>query len=162
MASTDRVAQDFLAAVGQLITPLGWQLRSFEREGEVIALAALDHDPAFEQMLWIYCPDRRYVRCLLVARGTVPAEREPAVVELCARINDGLVFGCAEYSFSDQAFVLRDSFETGKNSWDDELTPRTARLLELGSHYSPALQAVLGGTSAAEAIRRLEHGRGSI
>lgn len=156
MAATESGAQEFLTAIGKLITPLCWQLRSFEREGEVIALAVLGEDPAFEQMLWVYCPDRGYVRCLLAARGTVPVEREPVVVELCARINDGLVFGCAEYSFSEQVFMLRDSFDTGKNDWDDELTSRTARLLKLGEHYSPALQAVLGGRSAAEAIQRLE------
>ena len=162
MAKTDPVARNFLAAVEQLIKPLGWRMHSFAREGEVIALAALDHDPAFEQMLWVFSPDRGYVRCLLVARGVVTAEREPAVIELCARINDGLVFGCAEYSFTDQAFMLREAFEAGKNSWDSELTPRAARLLELGSHYAPALQAVLGGASAAESLRRLEKEADSV
>src|SRR5438093_7486329 len=89
----------FLAAVGEFASPLGWRVRSFTREEELVALVALDGDPSFDQVLWIYDTSRAFVRCLLVYRGTVSIEREPAILELCARINDGLVFGCAEYSF---------------------------------------------------------------
>lgn len=160
MANMKLLPQEFLTAVERLIAPLDWELRSFTRDGEVIALAALNHDPTFEQMLWVYCPDREYVRCLLVARGSVSSELEPAVIELCARINDGLIFGCAEYSFSDQAFTFRDSLETDRNTWHEELKTRTARLLELGSHFAPAWRDVLCGKSAGEAMQRLELGQG--
>lgn len=160
MADMKKTSQEFLTAVGRLIAPLDWELRSFTRDGEVIALAALNHDPTFEQMLWVYCPDRDYVRCLLVARGTIASELEPAVIELCARINDGLIFGCAEYSFSDQAFAFRDSLETDRNTWNEELKTRTARLLELGSHFAPAWRDVMSGRSAGEALQRLELGLG--
>ena len=79
-------------------------------------------------------------------------EREAAVLELCARINDGLVFGCAEYSFDDRALVFRDSIQLAYGDMRDLLTNVSARLLDLGSRYLPAIRATLAGTSAIEAM----------
>jgi hypothetical protein len=146
----------FLAAAGELASSFGWRLRSFERDEELIALAALDHDPSFEQILWVYDTERASVRCILVVRAPVPAEREGAIVELCARINDGLVFGCAEYSFSERRLALRDSVQLGNGAIADQLTSASARLLDLGSRYAPAVRAALGGASAAEAAAAAE------
>jgi hypothetical protein len=142
----------FLAALGELAASLGWRLRSFKRDDELVALVALDHDPSFEQILWVYDTRGASVRCLLVSRGSVPAEREVAILELCARINDGLVFGCAEYSFEDRALAFRDSIQLGYGNMPDLLTGVSARLLDLGSCYSPAIRATLAGTGATEAM----------
>jgi hypothetical protein len=148
----DPDAKTFLAAADELAASLGWRLRSFQRDDEVVALVALDHDPSFEQMIWVYDTRRAFVRCLLASRGSVPKEREAAILELCARINDGLVFGCAEYSFADRTLVFRDSFQLGWGKLPDLLTDVTARLLDLGSRHSPAVRATLAGTAASDAI----------
>jgi hypothetical protein len=144
--------EGFLAALGELAASFGWRLRSFKRDDELIALVALDHDPSFEQILWVYDTSGGFVRCLLVSRGSVPAEREAVIFELCARINDGLVFGCAEYSFDDRVLVFRDSVQLGYGKMPDLLASVSARLLDLGSRYSPAIRATLAGTSAIEAM----------
>jgi hypothetical protein len=141
-----------LVALGELATSFGWRLRSFKRDDEMVALVVLDHDPSFEQMIWVYHISGANVRCLLVSRGSVPADREFAVFELCARINDGLVFGCAEYSFDDRALVFRDSVQLGYGKTPDLLASVSARLLDLGSRYAPAVGATLAGKSPAEAM----------
>jgi hypothetical protein len=86
-----------------------------------------------------------------VARGEVRAERLAQSLELCARINDGLAFGCAEYSFDDRVVLLRDSLPFTGNDLDGRLSRASARLLQLGAHYAPAIRATLDGTSATEA-----------
>src|SRR5215470_17368925 len=133
----------FLAAANELAASFGWRIRSFKRGQELVAQVALDHDRSFEQVLWVYDVTSVCVRCLLVSRGTVPPEREASVIELCARINDGLIFGCAEYSFDERVLVFRDSFQLGTGSLSDALTGTTARLLDLGSRYSSAVLATL-------------------
>jgi len=145
----------FLSVLRDLAASLAWQLRSFEREEELIALVALDHDPSYEQVLWVYDRSRGFVRCLLVRRGSVPPEREADIIELCAHINDGLAFGCAEYSFDDRTLVFRDSFQLSHCKLQDTLVDITSRLLNLGSRYSPAVRATLAGKSAAEAIKHI-------
>ncbi len=144
--------EGFLAAVGEFASSFGWRVRSFTRDEELVALVALDADPSFEQILWIYDTSRALVRCLLVYRGSVAIEREPAMLELCARINQDLVFGCAEYSFGDRVLAFRESIQLGFGDIADPLTAATARLLELGSRYSPAVSAALSGLSAGDAM----------
>lgn len=141
-----------MAALAELAASFGWRLRSFKRDDECVALVALDHDPSFEQILWVYDTRGAFVRCLLVNRGSVPAESEAAILELCARINDGLVFGCAEYSFDDRVLVFRDSVQLENGNLADMLTNVSARLLDLGSRYSPTIRATLAGTSPSEAM----------
>ena len=114
-------------------------------------LAALD-PTSYEQVLWVYNTRRGSVRCLLVNRATVPAAREGAILELCARINEDLVFGCAEYSFGDRTVIFRDSVQLGSGDTGDLLTGATARVLDLGSRYAPAVRATLAGSSPVEAM----------
>ena len=143
----------FLQAIGELAASLGWQLRSFTRDGELVALVALDHDPSFEQVLWVHDARRACVRCLLVCRGTVSAEHEAAILELCARINDNLLFGCAEYSFDDRTVAFRDSVQLGHGPISAAVASTTHRLLHLGSQYAPAVRATLAGSAAVEAMK---------
>src|SRR5580765_5638365 len=91
--------EQFLDALGELTKSLGWELQHFMRDQELVALVPTENDPSFEQFIWVYDTVGVFVRCLLVSRRVVPPERETAILELCARINDGLNFGCAEYSF---------------------------------------------------------------
>src|SRR4051812_26423419 len=101
--------EQFLAAVAECTAPFGWQLQSFTRDEEFIVLVALENVPAFEQVIWIYNTEHGSFRCLLVSRAVVPPARKDSIFELCARINDGMTFGCLEYSFSDEALVFRES-----------------------------------------------------
>jgi hypothetical protein len=143
----------FIAALNELIAPLGWDLHSFRREEEMVGLVALQRDPFCERIIWVYDTKRSFVRCLAFGRGTVPAEREAAIIELCARINDGLIFGCAEYGFANRTFAFRDSVPVvGHSELKDALSDLTGRLLKLGARNWPAIAAVLGGASATEAI----------
>jgi hypothetical protein len=143
--------EEFLKIVDELAASFGWTLRSFRRDEELVALVALEHDPSFEQILWIHDAGRACTRCLLVWRGTVRPEREAAILELCARINDGLLFGCAEYSFHDRTLVFRDSAQLAYARVADLVPSVTDRSLHLGSRYAPAVHATLAGHSAAEA-----------
>jgi hypothetical protein len=143
--------EDFLKTVNELAASFGWTLRSFRRDEELVALVALEHDPSFEQILWVHDAGRACMRCLLVWRGTVPPEREAAILELCVRINDGLLFGCAEYSFLDRTVVFRDSVQLTYARIADLVSSVTDRSLHLGSRYAPAVHATLAGRPAAEA-----------
>jgi hypothetical protein len=142
----------FLASAADFAAAFGWQVRSFQRAGELVAVVALDHDPSFEQLLWVYDTGRAVIRCLLVDRRRVPFAREAAILELCSRINDGLLFGCAEYSFNDRTVVFRDSIQLGPLNLKDLLPGISARVLDLGSRYAPAIGATLGGTPPVNAI----------
>lgn len=155
---SDPVRDDdaFLATVREVAAPFGWRVRSFTRDEEVVALATLDNDLLFEQVLWINVAKEKYVRCLLVTRGSVPEARKDAILELCARINDGLIFGCAEYSFEEGIFVFRDAITLECGKLSELLSLVTARLLDLGSRYSAAIQTTLAGMSPEEALRGID------
>lgn len=148
----------FVAALDELVTPMGWRLHSFNREDEWVGVVSLEQDPSFEQAIWVYDTERTFFRCLLVGRGEIPANRQADVIELCARINDGLAFGCAEYSFSDRAVVFRDAVPADCGSPKDVLASLSGRLFGLGSQYWPCVAAVLAGESADAAMA---HGGGS-
>ena len=145
--------EHFLHAIGELAASLGWQLRSFTRGQEQVAVVALDHDPSFEQVLWVHDAGQASVRCLLVCRGKVPSEREAAILELCARINEDLLFGCAEYGFDDRTVAFRDSMQLSYGPIAGLVASTTQRLLQLGSQYAPAVRAALAGSSAVEAMK---------
>src|SRR4051812_30160792 len=124
--------EQFLAAVTELIKPLGWELQHFTRDQELVALVSVENDPSFEQFIWVYDNDGVFFRCLLVSRVVVPPEREPAILELCARINDGLNFGCAEYSFDDQNVVFRNSVDLRTcGALEEVVHHATSRMLSL-------------------------------
>lgn len=144
--------EGLLAVITDIGTALGWTIRSFRREDELIILTALDQDTNFEQMIWVHDVDQGYVRCLLVWRGAITADQHAKVFELCARINNGLVFGCAEFSFHEGALLFRDSALLRFGPPADVLRDVTARLLELGSRYTPAVRATLDGEDPAVAV----------
>ena len=151
--------EQFLDAVGELVKPLGWQLQNFTRDQELIALVETENDPGFEQFLWVYDTDSLSLRCLLVGRGVVPPEREPAILELCARINDRLNFGCAEYSFEDQTINFRNSADLNTCSpLEKVVNDATSRVLSLGRRYRNAIADTLKGSSPKEAVEKAEAG----
>ncbi|WP_124602041.1 YbjN domain-containing protein [Burkholderia sp. Bp8963] len=144
--------ESVIATLDELVTSLGWRLHAFNRDDESVGLVSLGHDPFFEQIIWIYDTKRALVRCLLVGRERIPANREAIIFELCARINDGLIFGCAEYSFSDCALVFRDTAPVGAGNLKEILTDLSGRVLNLGARYRPVIAAALAGSSAIEAM----------
>ncbi len=147
--------EQFQEALTALAASLGWSVRSFRRDEERVGLAALEQDPAFEQVLWIYDPRSDSLRCLVVVRAPIPPHREREIVELCARINDGLIFGCAEYGFAEQVVVFRDSVPVGA-PWPQLLQDLTGRLLRLAAHYWPAVAETIAGAEASQAMARVQ------
>ena len=149
--------EQFLEAVGELIRPMGWQLQHLMREHEVVALVPAENDPSFEQFIWIYDSNAISLRCLLVHRTVVPPEREPAILELCARINDRLNFGCAEYSFDDQTVNFRNSADLRTCSpLQQVINDATSRVLSLGKRYAGAIAETLEGSNAKDAVEKAE------
>lgn len=149
--------EEFLQAVTELTTPLGWEIQHFNRDQDLIALVATENDPSFEQFMWVYNAEGVSLRCLLVSRAVVPAERETAILELCARINDGLNFGCAEYSFDDQTIVFRNSADLGTcGPLAKVLGDATSRVLGLGRRYRGAIEATLKGGKPEDAVKEAE------
>jgi hypothetical protein len=149
--------EQFLDAVSELIKPLGWQLQHFTRDQELVALVPTENDPSFEQLIWVYDTDGVFFRCLLVSRAVVPPEREPAILELCARMNDGLNFGCAEYSFDDQTIVFRNSVDLRTCSpLAQVVSDATSRVLGLGRRYAVAIEATLAGDKPEDAVKKAE------
>lgn len=147
-----RNREQFLNAVREFAEPLGWTARSFEREEELIAFVELTNDPAFERVAWVYSASKEIVRCLLMVRDEVPAERREAAIELCARINDGLFFGCLEYGFKERTLTFRDSFPMSAGTVAALLPECSARILGLGAHFSPAVRATLAGIAPERAM----------
>lgn len=145
-----------IAAVRSIADPLGWQLRSFTRNDDLVVLAALDNDPSFQQMLWVFGSKHESLRCLLVGRPVVPAQREGAILELCARINDGLVFGCAEYGFDERTVTFRGATDLRYGPLAELVANTTTRVLDLGARYSEAIRATLAGTPPADAVDSAE------
>jgi hypothetical protein len=146
----------FLGALEPLAESLGWQLQGFTRGDELVVIAALGGDPSFEQVVWISGTSGETLRCLLVSRAPIPRESREPILELCARINEGLVFGCAEYAFEEAAVVFRDAADLRGGSVEQLAPDTTARLLGLGSRYVPAVEAVLAGASPRDAVENAE------
>ena len=149
-------ARPVFAALATLAGSMGWKLRSFEHGGNLVTVAVLEGDASFEQLLWTVDEARGFVRCVLVSRGSVRAERESAVLELCARINQGLAFGCAEYDFGERTVVYRDCAEYGGQPVPESVERLTARVLRLGNRYAPALADTIAGAAAKDAVLRAE------
>src|SRR5260370_32126773 len=87
-------AAAFVAEAGKLATEVGWPARTFDRDDEVVLVALTETDPSFERFVWVYHLERISVRCILVSKEEVPENRLAPILELCARINAGLPFGC--------------------------------------------------------------------
>src|SRR5262249_42978102 len=105
-----------------------------------------------------YNTDRTTLRCMLVSNATVPQPRQTAILELCARINEGLPFGCLEYSFSDRVLVFRDSADLDWGPLDQVISRTTSRVLNLGQKYATAIQSTLEGAIPEDAVRIAEPG----
>jgi hypothetical protein len=148
----------FIAEAGRLAVEFGWPARSSEQASEVVLVALTKSDPAFERFVWIYDTEQLTLRCMLVGSWVVPQAREQAVLELCARINEGLPFGCIEYSFSNRALVFRDSADLDWGPLGEVLSGSTARVLNLGRRYAASVQATLDGTDPEIAVQVAEKG----
>jgi hypothetical protein len=152
--------EQILNALRELTASLDWDVQSFMRDQEFIAVVGLDTDPRFEELLWVYDTEGAFLRCLLVSRETVPPEREAAVVELCARINDRLSFGCAEYSFEDHTIIFRNTVDLRTcGPLDTVLGACTSRALSLGRRYAAAVVNTLDGDSPKDAVAAAEADR---
>lgn len=148
----------FLTEVGKLAAQFGWPVRKSERGSEVVLVALTETDPAFHRFVWVYDTERTALRCMLVGKEVVAPQKEPAILELCARVNQGLPFGCLEYSFDDRVLVFRDSVDLDWGPVDRLIGSTTARVLNLGKRYAPAIRATLAGGKPADAVQKSEAG----
>jgi hypothetical protein len=148
----------FLDELGDLAREFGWRVQSFAHGSQEVAVVGFDALEPFEQLLWIHDPEANTLRCLLLLRQRVPADRLQAALELCARVNDGLSFGCLEYAFSDQTLSFRDSSEVEGLGLDAAIRRTTSRVLSLGQRYFLAVDRVLSGVSALIACADAEAG----
>jgi hypothetical protein len=156
MTSHPPGAAAFIAETGKHATGFGWPAKSFERDGEVVLVALTETDPSFERFIWVYNIERVALRCMLVGKEVVPAKKEPAILELCARVNEGLPFGCLEYSFSDRVLVFRDSADLDWGPLDKVVSGTTSRVLNLGQRYAIAIQAALKGEKPEAAVKKAQ------
>lgn len=145
-----------LDAIADLAETMRWPLRAFEHGGDRVVVAGLADDAVFEQLIWIVDAAASNLRCLLVVRGKVPETRQAAVLELCARVNDGLIHGCLEYDFADRTLGFRDSTDLSELTPAAAVERTTTRLLTLGSRYAAAIGRVLSGESPGEAVAAAE------
>ncbi len=134
----------------------GWPTRKVERDDEVAVVALTETDPSFERFIWVYDLESASIRFMLVSKVVVPEKEQPTILELCAWINQGLLFGCAEYSFKDRVVVFRDSAEPGWAPLDYLVKSTTSRVLNLGSRYSKAIQDTLNGKKPQDAVEKAE------
>src|SRR5882762_4902658 len=149
-------AAAFIEEAGNLATEFGWPAKTFERNGEAVVVALTETDPGFERFVWVYNFARVSLRCMLVHKETVSENRLPAILELCARVNEALPFGCAEYSFDDQVLVFRDSADLDWGPLKQVVTDTTARVLNLGRRYAGAIEATLNGEKPETAVKNAE------
>lgn len=149
---------EFLTEARKLADKFGWSSRAFERDGEAVLAAAIGGDRFFSSFIWIYDPERTTMRCMLVGKMVVPADKRSQTLELLARINQGLPFGCAEFSFDDNLVVYRDSTDLDWGPLDRLVGGTTTRALNLGQRYAKALEATLAGISPEAAISDAEAG----
>lgn len=145
-----------LDAIADFAETMHWPLRAFEHGGDRVVVAGLGDDAVFEQLVWIRDAAGSNLRCLLIVRGAVPEERRVAVLELCARVNDGLIHGCLEYDFTDRTLGFRDSTDLADLAPAAAVERTTARLLALGSRYAGAIGRVLSGEPPGEVVGAAE------
>jgi hypothetical protein len=146
----------FLTEVGKLANKFAWPVRTFDREGEVVCVALTQADPSFERFVWVYDTDRTMLRCMLVGRQKVSPRRRTAILELCARVNEALPFGCLEYSFGENVLVFRDSTDIDRGPLEQLIGGTTSRVLNLGERYGPAVQSVLKGEKPESTVAKAD------
>lgn len=155
-SSSRPTPEHFLAAARELAKRLGWPTQLLPNQSESTLVARLHDDPRFDGVVWAFDSETQWVRCLLLSKDVVPAARKPAVLELCARINEGLPAGCAEYNFRDQVVVFRDSVILDTEDTLTALTEVTGRTLQLGAHYADAVLNTVQGAHPEAAITQTE------
>jgi hypothetical protein len=148
--------ENFLASTSNLATQFAWPIRTFERDAETVCVASIPTDASFERFVWVYDSERVMLRCMMVGRQIVPERRETNVFELCARINEGLPFGCLEYSLGSRVLVFRDSADLNWGKLNEVIEGTTARTLNLGRRYAKAISLVLDGKKPEDAVREGE------
>lgn len=116
---------------------------------------SLDDEP-FAQILWILDTRSLSLRLLVMLRPEISDIFQPAILEWCARVNDGLTFGCAEFCFDEHIVIFRDSADLRRQALETAITDVTARLFQLAQHYGPGVRMVCAGTPARQAIAQLE------
>jgi hypothetical protein len=147
---------EFLTEAKKLADKFGWRSSSFDRDEEVILTAVISDDASFDRCIWIYDTERTTLRCMLVSKVAVPAGKRPQVLELLARINQDLPFGCAEFSFDHNVVVYRDSADLDWGPIERLVGGTTTRALTTGQRYAKALEQTLAGTAPEIAIRNAE------
>ncbi len=124
--------------------------------GEVALVAGTDPDPSFDRFVWSYEVRLATLRCLFASRREVPAKRERAILELVARINEGLTFVCAEYAFEDRIVVFRCAADLDWGPPEKVVGNATARVLKTGARYAPAIDATLRGVAPETSVKKVE------
>lgn len=151
----------FLVAARKIAAKFLWPTVRFDHGDEVALVAKMD-DPHFARFIWSLDARRRLLRCLAVGRIAVPARRKGAVFELCARVNEALPFGCAEYSFVDDVVVFRDSADIEWGPFEELVVGTTQRALNLATEYGPAVAETVAGKAPAEALADLRDDEGPV
>lgn len=146
----------FVLAVGGITERLGWPMRFSERGEESVCVALTESDPAFERCIWIYDTERVTLRCMLITREPVDQQLEGPILELCARVNESLPFGCLEYSFGERVLVFRDSCDLDWGPLVALIEGTSSRVLNLAKRYAPAIAAVISGEAPADAVARAD------
>ncbi len=149
-------SDQFLIEVNKLAIKFNWPTRSFERGSETVLVALIETDVTFERFVWVYDTERITLRCMLVGKVAIEVKEQTAFLELCARINEGLPFGCLEYSFVDRIFVFRDSADLDWGPLDKIIGGTTSRVLDLGQKYASAIKDTLQGEKPEKAVEKSE------
>ncbi|HKO99537.1 MAG TPA: hypothetical protein VJU86_21225 [Pyrinomonadaceae bacterium] len=149
-------AEAFIQEAGSLATEFGWRAKTSERENEAVVVALTESEPTFERFVWVYNFERASVRCMLVSKEKVAEKRQTAILELCARVNEALPFGCLEYSFSDRVLVFRDATDVECGPLKQVIIDTTSRVINLGRRYDSAITSTLAGEQPEVAVKNAE------
>lgn len=154
--SYSSAAEKFLYEAGRLADEFKWPAKSMQRNAEVVLIALITTDPSFDRFVWVYDTERLLLKCMMVSKEAVPPQRQMAVLELCARINEGLPFGCMEYCFADHILLFRDSTDLDWTAFDQAIGATTSRVLNLGTRYAKAIHDVIKGEEPKKAVSGAE------
>jgi hypothetical protein len=146
----------FVLAVGEITERLGWPMRFSDQGDESVCVALTKSDPSFERCIWVYDTGRVTLRCMLVTRERVTPQLEGPILELCARVNESLPFGCLEYGFGERVLVFRDSCDLDYGPLGTLVEGTTSRVLNLAKRYAPAIASVTSGSAPADAVARAD------
>lgn len=146
----------FLDKTRDLAKKFNWQVEEYEQDGEIIQMAKIHNDPLYVRIFWILDPEYETLKALVLSGVTVEIEERDKVLELCARVNENLIFGCLEFRFEERMLVVRDSIEIKIDTLDDEIERLTLRVFHLAKKYSIAIRQTLSGISPEKAVLSAE------